>query len=201
MNCVVMLQSGDMLVFRGAPPSLRYMPNQHMLLMHGIKESEDYEYANVAAEIRPAIVLEGFTARGCAGSVRVIVLAVAALAAGAMPCFAAGLVIEAPILTATPGSTGSFDLLLTNTNPTGGTSYQVSSDQFMLSLSGPLGITFTGATIDTVATLYIFRDAVHDGDRDAALDRHLPEHPVHGDRLESRVRLIARWTQRYLRPR
>ena len=94
--------------------------------------------------------------RGCGGGVCVIVLAVATLAAGAMPCFAAGLVIEAPTLTATPGSTGSFDLLLTNTNPTGGMSYQVSSDQFMLSLSGPLGITFTGVTIDTVAAPYIY---------------------------------------------
>ena len=66
-----------------------------------------------------------------------------------------GLIIEAPNLTTTPGSSGSFDLLLVNTNPTGGASYNVSSDQFVLSLSGPVGITFTGVTISTVAP-YIF---------------------------------------------
>jgi len=40
----------------------------------------------------------------------------------------------------------------------GGASYDVSSDQFVLSLSGPLGITFTGVSIatDPVAAPYIF---------------------------------------------
>ena len=85
---------------------------------------------------------------------RATVFALAAIVWGAVPC-SAGLIIEAPNLTTTPGSSGSFDLLLVNTNPTGGASYNVSSDQFVLSLSGPVGITFTGVTISTVAP-YIF---------------------------------------------
>ena len=96
--------------------------------------------------------------RWVCGLFRVIAVALAAIVGGAVPCSAGGLVIEAPNLTATPGSSGSFDLLLVNTNPTGGTSYDVSSDQFVLSVSGPLGITFTGVSIatDPVAAPYIF---------------------------------------------
>ena len=85
-----------------------------------------------------------------------IALAVAALLGGAVPCAAGGLVIEAPHLTAAPGSSGSFDLLLVNTNPIGGASFAVSSDMFVLSLSGPVHITFTGVSIATVAAPYIF---------------------------------------------
>ena len=100
----------------------------------------------------------GSRRRGRCGVFRVIAVALAAIVGGAVPCSAGGLVIEAPNLTATPGSSGSFDLLLVNTNPIGGTSYDVSSDQFVLSLSGPLGITFTGVSIatDPVAAPYIF---------------------------------------------
>jgi hypothetical protein len=89
---------------------------------------------------------------------RVIAVALAAIVGGAVPCSAGGLMIEAPNLTATPGSSGSFDLLLVNTNAIGGTSYDVSSDQFMLSLSGPLGIAFTAVSIatDPVTAPYIF---------------------------------------------
>ncbi len=96
--------------------------------------------------------------RGSRSVVCAIAVALAAIAGGAVPCVAGGLVIEAPNLTVTPGSSGSFDLLLVSTNPTGGTSYDVSSDQFVLSLSGPLGITFTGVSIatDPVAAPYIF---------------------------------------------
>jgi hypothetical protein len=87
---------------------------------------------------------------------RVIAVALAAIVGGAVPCSAGGLMIEAPNLTVTQGSSGSFDLLLVNTNGAGGTSYDVSSDQFVLSLSGPLDISFTGVSIDTVAAPYIF---------------------------------------------
>ena len=89
---------------------------------------------------------------------RVLAVALAAIVGGAVPCSAVGLMIEAPNLTATPGSSGSFDLLRVNTNAIGGTSYDVSSDQFVLSLSVPLGITFTGVSIatDPVAAPYIF---------------------------------------------
>lgn len=85
-------------------------------------------------------------------------VAVIAIAGGAVPCFAGGLMIEAPNLRAAAGSSGSFDLLLVNTNSTGGASYDVSADQFVLSLSGPLGISFTGVSIatDPVAAPYIF---------------------------------------------
>jgi len=89
---------------------------------------------------------------------RVIAVVLAAIVGGAVPCSAGGLAIEAPNLTATPGSSGSFDLLLMNTNLTGGTSYDVSSDQFVLLLSAPPGITFTGVSIatDPLAAPYIF---------------------------------------------
>jgi hypothetical protein len=44
--------------------------------------------------------------------------------ATAVPCRAEGLVIEAPNLTnRAPGFSGSFDVLLVNTNPAGGASY------------------------------------------------------------------------------
>jgi hypothetical protein len=86
----------------------------------------------------------------------VIALALAAIASASVPCSAAGLLIEAPSFAAAPGSSGSFDLLLVNTNPTGGLSYQVSADQFELSLTLGTGITFTGVSIDTVVAPYIF---------------------------------------------
>jgi hypothetical protein len=87
-----------------------------------------------------------------------LAVALAAIIGGAVPCSAGGLVIEAPNLTATPGSSGSFDLLLVNTNSPGGAGYDVSGDEFILSLLGPLGITFTDATIatDPVTAPYIF---------------------------------------------
>ena len=98
----------------------------------------------------------GFRRRRGSGVFRVMAVAVAAMAVGAVPCSAGGLMIEAPNLIAPAGSSGSFDLLLVNTNTTGGASYEVSADQFVLALSGPLGITFTGVSINTVAAPYIF---------------------------------------------
>jgi len=71
-----------------------------------------------------------------------------------VPC-RAGLLIEAPSLSATPGSSSSFDLLLVNTNPAGGASYNVAADSFELSLSGPVGVTFTGVSINTIVP-YIY---------------------------------------------
>src|SRR5271157_468429 len=72
----------------------------------------------------------GSCGRGACGVFRVIAVALAAIIGGAVPCSAGGLVIEAPNLTATAGSSGSFDLLLVNTNSPGGTSYDVAGDQF-----------------------------------------------------------------------
>ena len=79
-----------------------------------------------------------------------------ALVRCATPCLAGGLMIEAPDLTVTPGSSGSFDVLLVNTNPTGGDSYNIAADQFMLTVSGPLDIQFTSESINTVSAPYIF---------------------------------------------
>ncbi len=89
-------------------------------------------------------------------SVRAAALVLFATVTGAAPCFATGLVIEAPDLTVSAGSSGSFDLLLVNTNPTGGASYNIAADQFMLTVSGPADIQFTSESINTVAAPYIF---------------------------------------------
>ena len=78
-------------------------------------------------------------------------VAAASLGAGSA-CRAAGLVISAPPLTASPGSSGSFDVLLTNS---GTTSVDVSTDSFQLGLSGPVDASFTGVSINTVAP-YIY---------------------------------------------
>jgi len=72
-----------------------------------------------------------------------------------VPC-RAGLLIEAPSLLATPGSSSSFDLLLVNTNPAGGASYNVAADSFELSLSGPVAVTFTDVSISTIVAPYIY---------------------------------------------
>jgi len=72
-----------------------------------------------------------------------------------VPCRAAGLVIEAPNVTAPAGSSGSFDLLLVNTNPAGGASYNVAADSFELSLLGPVAVTFTDVSINTIVP-YIY---------------------------------------------
>ena len=69
-----------------------------------------------------------------------------------------GLVISAPDVTATPGSSGSFDVIITNTNSTmGGASYQVASDNVDLTLTGPSGVNFTSVSIATTDT-YIYVD-------------------------------------------
>jgi hypothetical protein len=82
-------------------------------------------------------------------------LVLTAIMGRAVPCRAAGLVIEAPTFTATPGSSGTFDVLLLNTNPAGGDSFNVAADSLGLSLSGPLSVTFTDVSISTV-TPYIY---------------------------------------------
>ena len=156
-NDVIVLLSGNRVAFR-PQKSLRYSPNRHMLVLKEPRRVKTMRSSNQASGIWPAIVLERLMPEGGRGVFGVIAVALAAIVGGAVPCFAGGLVIEAPNLTATPGSSGSFDLLLMNTNPTGGASFDVSSDQFVLSLSGPLGITFTGVSIatDPVAAPYIF---------------------------------------------
>ena len=83
------------------------------------------------------------------------VLAVAMTLPVVSPCRADGLVIEAPTLTVAPGSSGSFDVLLMNTNAPGGASYGVSLDSLELALSGSAGVAFTDVTINTIVP-YIY---------------------------------------------
>ncbi len=90
----------------------------------------------------------------------VLVLIVTACLGTVTPCQAEGLVIEAPNLTGVlPGSTGSFDILLLNTNSAGGASFNVASDNLAVSISGSAGITITNVTTSTVAT-YIFEQSI-----------------------------------------
>ncbi len=66
------------------------------------------------------------------------------------PC-RADLVIEATNLTVTPGSSGSFDVLITST---GGT-FSVAADDIELTLSGLSSVSFTNISINTI-TPYIY---------------------------------------------
>jgi PEP-CTERM motif len=82
----------------------------------------------------------------------VLALAIALVAAcWAAPACRADLVIEAPNLTVAPGSSGSFDVLITSTSG----SFEVASDTVELSLNGLSGVSFTGVSINTV-TPYIY---------------------------------------------
>jgi hypothetical protein len=85
-----------------------------------------------------------------------VALLVFLFAIDSVPCSAGGLVIQAPNLTATAGSSGTFDVLLLNTNAAGGDSFHVAADSLGLSLSAPVSITFTDVTINTVAAPYIY---------------------------------------------
>jgi hypothetical protein len=96
--------------------------------------------------------------RGMGAGLRRARLVVVVLVMGlgiASPCRADGLVIEAPTLAVAPGSIGSFDVLLVNTNAAGGASYRVSLDSLELTLSGSPGIAFTNVTINTIVP-YIY---------------------------------------------
>ena len=88
-----------------------------------------------------------------------------------VPCRAAGLVIEAPGVPATAGSSGSFDVVLVNTNPAGGASYDVAANSIGLSLSGPLGVTFTDVSINTtVPYIYVTSGTTVPGGGPLSLD-------------------------------
>ena len=85
-----------------------------------------------------------------------LLLVVLAMSLGpAVSCRADGLVIEAPNVTVAPGSSGSFDVLLMNTNASGGASFGVSIDSLELALSGSPGVAFTDVTINTIVP-YIY---------------------------------------------
>jgi hypothetical protein len=87
-----------------------------------------------------------------------------------VPCRAAGLVLEAPNLAAAAGSSGSFDVLLVNTNPAGGISYDIAADSFQLTLSGPLSITFTDVSINTITPYIYVTSATTEGGGPLSLD-------------------------------
>lgn len=82
-------------------------------------------------------------------------LVLAAALGREVPCRAAGLVIEAPNLTAKAGSSDSFDVVLVNTNSAGGASYHVAADSIGLSLLSPLSDTFTDVSLNTIVP-YIY---------------------------------------------
>ncbi len=72
--------------------------------------------------------------------------------AGPAPC-RAGLILEAQNVTSSPGSTGSFDIVILNTDP--GTNFRVAGDSIKIALNGVSGVSFTAATIATT-TPYIY---------------------------------------------
>ena len=74
-------------------------------------------------------------------------------------CHAEGLVIEALSSSALPGGSGSFDIVLMNTNSSGGTSYDVASNTLDVSLSGPATVSITDVNMDTSAP-YIFVESL-----------------------------------------
>ena len=108
---------------------------------------ENRETICLSSRVRAALILvRRWHLRSCARRAN---CGAAAFGTGA-PC-RADLVIEAPNLTVAPGSSGSFDVLITST---GGT-FAVASDIVELSLTGLSGVSFTGVSIATV-TPYIY---------------------------------------------
>ena len=65
------------------------------------------------------------------------------------PGRAAGMVISAPVITTGAGASGSFLVLLTDTDPAGSNPYNATGDQFELTLTGKAAITFTAVTTAT----------------------------------------------------
>jgi PEP-CTERM motif len=87
-------------------------------------------------------------------------LAIAQVPAGS--CRAGGLIISAPDITAAPGSSGSFLVLLTDTDPSGSQPFSVFSDSFQITATaGQTDVTFTGATTSTGGPPdYIYPDSL-----------------------------------------
>jgi hypothetical protein len=108
---------------------------------------ENLETVCLSSRVRAGLNL----IRGCdlRSLLAALVVVAAALGSGA-PC-RGDLVISAPNVPVAPGSSGSFDVLITSTSGT----FNVASDTVELSLLGLSGVTFTGVSIDTV-TPYIY---------------------------------------------
>jgi hypothetical protein len=83
-----------------------------------------------------------------------LVLVAAAALVPAHRC-TAGLVLSVQNVRASAGSSGSFDMIITNNTATGGASYLVASDVVKVGLTGTTGVQFSGVSIST-AMPYIF---------------------------------------------
>lgn len=95
-------------------------------------------------------------------------LAVVAATAIAAPCRAdLQLSLTTPTATA-PGSSGTFQVLLSDTDPTGSTPYNVAADSFELTVGASTDVSFTNVTIPTNGT-YIYA-ASFDNDDSFALN-------------------------------
>jgi PEP-CTERM motif len=72
------------------------------------------------------------------------------------PVLAGGLVMSIDNVTGPAGGLGTFEVFLTNTDLSGGQSFDVASFSFQLMLPSAFGVQFTGASTATVAATYIF---------------------------------------------
>jgi hypothetical protein len=118
-----------------------------------------------------------------------VALVLTAIPGCAVPCRAAGLVNEAPNVNATPGSSGWFDVPLVNSHPAGDARLDVAADSLGLSLVGPLSVTLTDVSNNTIAapdTDVRSRTTVRGG---AAVAGHVSEPAVH--EFRPRVRLAG----------
>jgi len=104
---------------------------------------------------RPISRSRAASARSLRAGLALAALSLATALGTGVPC-RAGLLIQAPTVTAAPGSSGSFDVLIENTNATGGQSYQLAADVVELSLTGLSGVSFTGVSIMTVSASYVY---------------------------------------------
>jgi hypothetical protein len=104
--------------------------------------------------------LRGAGARMQFTSALAATLALVAAHLTANACQAAGLVISAPDFMAATGSSGSFLVEITDTDPSGSTPFIVAGDSFELTLTGA-GVTFTDAVIPSTGPppVYIYNDS------------------------------------------
>jgi hypothetical protein len=103
-----------------------------------------------------------WTARIRSGHLVAAALWLAVALVPASRCRAGGLIISAQEITAAPGSSGSFLVLLTDTDPSGSQPYSVFSDAFQITATaGQTDVTFTAATTSSGGPPnYIYPDSV-----------------------------------------
>jgi hypothetical protein len=83
---------------------------------------------------------------------------------GASLARASGLVIQANGFAVQPDTSGSFDVLLVDTDPAGSPAYHIAGDSIKVSLSAQggsfiSGVSFTNVTINTTSAPYIYADS------------------------------------------